>query len=204
MSSGLRRPPRSPQPPRPFKSFIVWTILFRSFFAAFAQQDADIATSIKDAIPQGAGMATSIVDAIPQDEIMDTLKTTMDDTLKTTRDALKTTMDDTLKTSMDTLKTIDNAFQTCKTKQIGVFPNFVTDFTPGCQSVFGAAFHVMRKLINLIPIKDDAVKDIVENIMEPVHMIIEKVAEAMSAPNLCLGNFPAKTILDQEDGMLVS
>ena len=134
---------------------------------------------------------------------MDTLKTTMDDTLKTTRDALKTTMDDTLKTSMDTLKTIDNAFQTCKTKQIGVFPNFVTDFTPGCQSVFGAAFHVMRKLINLIPIKDDAVKDIVEHIMIPVQMIVEKVAN-ITAPELCLGNFPTKTIVDQEDGMIVS
>ena len=75
-------------------------------------------------------MATSIVDAIPQDEIMDTLKTTMDDTLKAT---------------MDTLKTIDNAYQICKTKQIGVFPSFVTDFTPGCQSAIDASFSRFEK-----------------------------------------------------------
>ena len=67
-------------------------------------------------------------------------------------------------------------------------------------------FHVLKNLINLVPVKDNAVMDIVEHIMEPVQMIVEKVTEYpdITVPELCLGNFPTKTIVDQEDGMIVS
>jgi hypothetical protein len=100
-----------------------------------------------------------------------------------------------------------NAFQTCNTKQAGIFPSTTTDWLPGCQTATGAVFDGLKQLTNLIPSEDDTVKDVIEHVLAPVQLIVETIADfAGIGASICLGNFPGKTIVDpnDDDNMIVS
>ena len=100
-----------------------------------------------------------------------------------------------------------NAFQTCNTKQTGIFPSTTTDWLPGCQTATGAVFDGLKQLTNLIPSEDDTVKDVIERVLAPVELMVETIADfAGIGASICLGNFPGKTIVDpnDDDNMIVS
>ena len=117
----------------------------------------------------------------------------------------------TTKKSVQTIRSqrflAQNALQTCNADQVGVFPQGATEWTPGCQTVIGAAFSGLNELIKLIPTEDDTVKDVVSTVLAPIKLIFDTVATfAGVGASVCVGNFPGKDIKDPKIGsdMLVS
>jgi len=94
-----------------------------------------------------------------------------------------------------------NAFQTCNADQVGIFPKGATEWTPGCQTVIGAAFSGLDELIKLIPTEDDTVKDVVSTILKPIKLVFDTVATfAGIGASICVGNFPGNSIKDPNIG----
>ena len=108
---------------RPSKSFIVWTILFGYFFAAFARQDTGFTNSVESHLylrlyingfyhNNGNKLVQAVFSqrSLPQD-----------------------------------------AFQTCKTKRVGIFPEYIP---PRCHTASTFFSQAIREVINLIPTED--------------------------------------------------